>query len=247
MSSPIPWLERDTPFPLPPWRKGPFPGLVAGGGDLSPGRLLQAYRQGLFPWYEHGDPILWWSPDPRGVIVPAELHIARRLRRDLPHYNYRIVIDHDFMAVMQGCAMDRPGETGTWIHPEMIDAYVRLFHLGHAHAFAVYDEDELIGGLYGVTVGRIFCAESMFSRQSNASKLALIASVLWLAAAGCPLIDTQLLNPHIARLGAKEIPRASYLAILKREQSEHLRDPWQTGRDLMPWLQQLDVRGSPRP
>ncbi len=247
MSSPIPWLEQDTPFPLPPWRSGPLPGVIAGGADLSPTRLLQAYHQGIFPWYERHDPILWWSPDPRGVILPDELHISRRLRRRLRHGDHRVVVDDDFKAVMQGCAMERRGETGTWIHPEMIDAYTRLFHLGHAHAFSVYAGEELIGGLYGVSVGRIFCAESMFSRRPDASKFALIACVRWLAAAGCPLIDTQLLNPHIARLGALEIPRASYLAILEKERSASLLHPWPSGKDLMPWLQQLESRGSPSP
>ncbi len=244
MSWAITWLERTSPFPPQPWRHGPYPGLVAGGGDLSPERLLRAYELGLFPWYQRAEPILWWSPDPRGVLFPQALHVSRRTWRTLRRSHLQVYIDRHFSEVIRACAEDRPGESGTWIHPEMIAAYERLFHLGHAHAFALYEGTRLIGGLYGVVVGRIFCAESMFSRRPDASKLCLICAVHWLAQAGCPLIDIQLLNPHTASLGGREITREHYLAILKHERLRSLPEIWQPDIDLMQFLQGLISSGS---
>jgi leucyl/phenylalanyl-tRNA---protein transferase len=189
-------------------------GLLAAGGDLSPERLLAAYRLGIFPWYETGQPILWWCPDPRAVIFPGELHVSRRLRRFLAPGPFEASFDREFAAVLEGCArMDAPG-LGTWITPEMMDAYAALHALGHAHSVEVWSDDELVGGLYGVAVGRVFFAESMFSRVSNASKAAMVFLVRKLRADGYRLMDCQLPSRHLETMGARTIPRKEFLALL---------------------------------
>ncbi|MFN4261037.1 MAG: leucyl/phenylalanyl-tRNA--protein transferase [Gemmataceae bacterium] len=188
-------------------------GLVALGGDLRPERLLYAYRRGVFPWYDEGYPICWWSPDPRAIFELDGLHVSRRLRRTVCSGRFTVTINHDFAAVIRGCA-DRP-DSGTWIMPEMITAYERLHHLGHAHSVEVWRACELVGGLYGVAVGGLFAGESMFSRQSDASKVALVFLVERLRQRGFQLFDIQFLTAHTARLGAIEIPRADYLRRLK--------------------------------
>ena len=187
-------------------------GLLAIGGDLSIERLLFAYEQGIFPWYDEGVPPLWWSPNPRAIIEPANLHVSRSLRRVLKSDRFRVTYDADFEQVMRRCG-DRAG--GTWILPEMIEAYVRLHRRGHAHSFEVWQGDELVGGLYGVQRGALFAAESMFHRATDASKVALVCAVRTLFAAGTELFDVQLLTSHLASMGATEIPRTEYLSRLR--------------------------------
>lgn len=188
-------------------------GLVAVGGDLSVARLLLAYDSGIFPWYDEGLPPLWWSPNPRAIIEPARLHVSRSMLRVMRHGGFRVTWNRAFGAVMRGCA-DR--EEGTWILPEMLEAYAELHRLGHAHSIEVWLGPELAGGLYGVQRGGLFAAESMFHRATNASKLALIAAVRAVASRGIELFDTQLLTPHLASLGASALPRREYLARLAR-------------------------------
>lgn len=191
-------------------------GLLAAGGDLSPERLLAAYRRGIFPWYETGQPILWWCPDPRAVIFPGELHIARRLRRLLASRPFEASFDREFAAVVRGCARSELPGTGTWITPEMAAAYTRLHELGHAHSVEVWAGDELAGGLYGVAIGRAFFAESMFSRLPNASKAAMIHLTRELRARDFLVMDCQLPSRHLATMGAREIPRREFLALVSQ-------------------------------
>jgi leucyl/phenylalanyl-tRNA---protein transferase len=195
-------------------------GLLAAGGDLSPERLLAAYRLGIFPWYEAGQPILWWCPDPRAVIFPRELHVARRLRRFLAQQPFEASFDREFAAVVRGCARAEHPGTGTWITPEMVSAYARLHALGHAHSVEVWAGDALVGGLYGVALGRTFFAESMFSRRPNASKAAMIFLAEALRARDFLVMDCQLPSPHLATMGAREIPRQEFLALLSRSIGE---------------------------
>ena len=189
-------------------------GLVAVGGDLRPERLLEAYRRGVFPWYDEGGPVMWWSPDPRAVFELDGLHVSRRLRRTLRSGKFTVTINHDFAGVIRGCA-DRPGE-GTWITAEMIAAYERLHALGFAHSLEVWAGDELAGGIYGVAVGGMFSGESMFTRQRDGSKVALVRLVEHLRQRGFRLFDVQVVTDHTARFGAREIPRAEYLARLRQ-------------------------------
>lgn len=189
-------------------------GLLAAGGDLSPERLLAAYGRGIFPWYETGQPILWWCPDPRAVIFPGELHVARRLRRMLARQPFEASFDREFDAVMKGCARSGVPGAGTWITPEMIAAYGRLHELGHAHSVEVWAGDEIAGGLYGVAIGGTFFAESMFSCRPNASKAAMIFLVRELRARDFLVMDCQLPSPHLATMGAREIPRREFLALV---------------------------------
>jgi leucyl/phenylalanyl-tRNA---protein transferase len=191
-------------------------GLLAAGGDLSPERLLAAYRLGIFPWYESGQPILWWSPDPRAVIFPRELHVSRRLRRFLAKAPFEGSFDREFAAVLRGCARAEDPGVGTWITPEMFAAYARLHALGHAHSVETWAGDELVGGLYGVAVGKAFFAESMFSRRTNASKAAMIFLVHELCARGFLVMDCQLPSRHLATMGAREIPRREFLELVAR-------------------------------
>ncbi|MEO7066938.1 MAG: leucyl/phenylalanyl-tRNA--protein transferase [Rhodanobacter sp.] len=214
----LPQLELASPdqFPHPSHALTEPNGLLAFGGDLSAPRLLAAYRSGVFPWFSEGEPILWWSPDPRCVMRTDALKINRSLHRQLAKKNWRLTIDHAFRRVMEGCAGPRAHETGTWIMPAMIDAYVALHTLGYAHSVEVWDEDRLVGGIYGVAVGQLFCGESMFSAESGGSKIALIALAQLLRDMGFPLIDTQVINPHTLSLGAHEIPREQFLQEVAR-------------------------------
>lgn len=188
-------------------------GLVAAGGELSPEWLITAYERGIFPWYDDGLPILWWSPDPRTLLDPEALHVSRSMRRFIRHTSLTLTFNHAFVEVMQAAAREREG--GTWILPEMIEAYTRLHALGYAHSVEVWQGSELVGGLYGVQRGALFAAESMFHRVTNASKLALIASVRSLFAAGIRLFDVQFTTPHLSSLGAYEVSRREYLARLR--------------------------------
>lgn len=209
----LPLLDPAQPdcFPDPNHALREPNGLLAFGGDLSPARLLAAYGQGIFPWYGDNEPILWWSPDPRCVLHTETLHINRSLRRQLRGKAWRVSVDGAFEEVIHACAAPRDGRDSTWIVPEMIDGYIALHRLGHAHSVEVWDGERLIGGLYGVAVGQLFCGESMFSAESGGSKLALMSLAMLLRQWGWPLIDTQVANAHTLGLGAKEIPRERYL------------------------------------
>jgi leucyl/phenylalanyl-tRNA---protein transferase len=189
-------------------------GLVAVGGGLDVDRLVLAYEQGIFPWYDAGLPPLWWSPDPRAILDPQHLHISRSLRRRLRQGKYEVTLDRAFADVMRACAANR--EDGTWILPEMIDAYVQLFTKGYAHSLEVWMEGALAGGLYGVHVGGLFAAESMFHLRTNASKIALVAAVTTAFDAGIEVFDVQFVTPHLASMGAYAIPRDQYLARLAK-------------------------------
>jgi leucyl/phenylalanyl-tRNA--protein transferase len=211
----IAWLGADTPFPpLASAQKEPN-GLLAVGGDLSPRRLLDAYRRGIFPWYSDGDPILWWSPDPRMVLYPDELRVTRSLAKTLRNKSHELRFDTAFDAVMRGCAAPRPGQGGTWIGPEMRAAYRKLHDLGYAHSAETWIDGELAGGLYGVAIGSAFFGESMFSLARDASKIALVGLVRRLAAEGFGLIDCQMHTTHLESLGAREIARAEFARRVK--------------------------------
>lgn len=187
-------------------------GLLAVGGDLSPERLIAAYASGIFPWYGPDSPILWWSPDPRLVLEPGALHVPASLRRVLNSGRFRLTLDRDFGAVIRACArVARPGQDGTWIVPEMIAAYERLHRLGLAHSAECWEGGELVGGLYGVSLGSVFFGESMFHARPDASKALFASFVGWLAENGCTLIDCQQTTPHLLRFGAREISRREFL------------------------------------
>jgi leucyl/phenylalanyl-tRNA--protein transferase len=188
-------------------------GLVAVGGDLRPEVLLQAYRRGVFPWYDDGWPVCWWSPDPRAVIELEQFHVSRRLLRTLRSGRFTLTVNRAFGEVIRGCA-DRP--EGTWITADMVTAYERLHQLGFAHSVEAWSDGVLRGGLYGVALGGLFAGESMFSRQRDASKVALAFVVDRLRERGFPLFDIQMLTEHTARMGAVAIPRASYLVRLRQ-------------------------------
>jgi leucyl/phenylalanyl-tRNA--protein transferase len=206
----IPWLNNDAPFPPPASALREPNGLLAAGGDLSPQRLIEAYTRGIFPWFNPGDPILWWSPDPRMVLFPSELKISRSLRKTLKKSNYEIRIDTAFRQVMEACAAPRDGHAGTWISPAMIAAYTELHRQGRAHSVETWVDGQLVGGLYGVSLGRMFYGESMFSRATDASKIAFVNLVMQLEAWGYGMIDCQMKTAHLASLGAREIPRAEF-------------------------------------
>lgn len=211
----MPFVDDDPGAPFPPASEAlrDPDGLLAAGGDLSVRRLLAAYRGGIFPWYMPGEPILWWSPDPRCVFQTGDMHVPRRLRRDLRRSPWRIEADRTFDAVLAACAAPRDDHGGTWITDEMAAAYAALHRAGHAHSIEVREPDgTLVGGLYGVAVGRMFFAESMFSAQPNASKAALLALAARLAAWGFPLIDAQVASRHLFTLGAKLVRRDEFLA-----------------------------------
>ena len=212
----LPRLDPRRPegFPDPAQALAEPNGLLAFGGDLSPRRLLAAYRQGIFPWFDEtgGEPLLWWSPDPRCVFHTDALRPGRSLRRQWRDRDRTISLDRAFRAVMEACAAPRAGQGGgSWIGPAMIDAYDELHAQGHAHSVEVWEGARLVGGLYGVAIGRLFCGESMFSAESGGSKLALHALAYLLRGWGWPLIDAQVANPHTLGLGAIEIPRAIFL------------------------------------
>ena len=206
----IPWLSGDADFP-PVERALRRPsGLLAAGADLSPERLVRAYRLGIFPWFSEGEPILWWSPDPRTVLFPHELKLSRSLRKTLRKSLYQVRADTAFEQVMEGCSQPRPNQSGTWITENMKQAYCTLHALGVAHSVETWHDGQLVGGLYGIALGRMFYGESMFSRMSDASKTALAALVHQLDAWGFGLIDCQMHTPLLASFGAREIPRSEF-------------------------------------
>jgi leucyl/phenylalanyl-tRNA--protein transferase len=196
-------------------------GLLAVGGDLSPERLLYAYECGVFPWYAEDLPPMWWSPDPRAVVEPSTLHVSRSLAREIRRGRFTVTFDRAFRDVIRECGSEREG--GTWILPEMLEAYVRLHELGHARSFEVWLDERLVGGLYGVQCGALFAAESMFHRETNASKIALVAAVRSLFAAGIELFDVQFTTSHLASLGIHDITRRAYLARLTTAITKQVR------------------------
>lgn len=211
---------------LNPLRPGLFPdpedaltepnGLLAWGGDLSTERLLAAYSQGVFPWFNEDEPILWWSPDPRCVFHTDGVHISRSLRKQLSKSNWRLTADTSFTRVMRACAAPRNGQPGTWIGEDMIAAYEELHRQGHAHSVEVWERGSLVGGIYGVAVGRLFCGESMFSARTGGSKVALAGMCQLLHGWGFPFLDAQVTNDHLLSMGAVEIPRKPFVAQARR-------------------------------
>jgi leucyl/phenylalanyl-tRNA---protein transferase len=205
------WLAAGEPFPPVESALDDPNGLLCAGGDLSAPRLLEAYRRGIFPWYSGDEPILWWSPDPRLVLYCAELKLSRSLAKSLRNKGFEIRIDTAFRQVLAGCAGPRADGGGTWLGEDMRIAYARLHRAGYAHSFETWRGGELVGGLYGVSLGRMFYGESMFSRAADASKVALVGLVEEARRRGIPLIDCQVRTPLLASLGAREIPRRAFL------------------------------------
>jgi len=204
-------LGFDTPFPALDYALADPNGLLAIGGDLSEQRLLSAYQQGIFPWFSAGEPVLWWSPDPRMVMFPDELKISRSLSKRLKQKNYEVRIDTAFREVMLACAQSgRPGQDGTWITDDIVEGYCGLHALGYAHSAETWIDGELVGGLYGVAIGRMFYGESMFHRVTDASKIAFVHWVQHLQTQGYGMIDCQMKTAHLASLGAREITRREF-------------------------------------
>ena len=239
--SAIAWIPPNAPpcaFP-PPSRALVEPnGLLAAGGDLSSERLLSAYRRGIFPWYGPGEPILWWSPDPRAVIEPGTTHLSRRLARSMKGSALHFTLDQAFADVMAACAAPRPHQTGTWLGASMQQAYQRLHEKGFGHSIEIWEGCRLVGGLYGVGLGRAFFGESMFSRATNASKMALLVIGEQLRRWQFTLFDCQVSSPHLLRMGAIEIPRAEFLDRL----SAAVAQPDKPG----PWRLDVDLLSAPR-
>lgn len=226
----LPRLEREFPEHFPPTSVALTEpnGLLCFGGDLGLPRLLAAYRRGIFPWYAPGEPILWWAPDPRALFV--RIHVPRRLRRWLKHCDWQLCWDVDFAATMRACAAPRQGRVGTWISAEMIAAYTALHHAGHAHALTVHEANgRCLGGIYGVALGRVFFAESMYGRADQASKIALLGLAAWLFEAGYGLIDAQLPAPHLNAWGAECWPRARFEARLQELVGAPAVPVWRSG------------------
>jgi len=229
----IPWLERHQPFPAVTRALSEPNGLLAAGGDLSTERLLDAYRRGIFPWYSEGQPVLWWSPDPRMVLVPGEVRLSRSLRKRLRRRNCEVRTDSAFHDVISACAEPRAREAGTWITSEMASAYAALHSAGYAHCVETWIEGRLAGGLYGVAIGRMFYGESMFSRETDASKIALAHLARQLERWQFGLIDCQMATPHLASLGAREIPRVDFLRAVAELVNYPTRfGPWRFDDDL---------------
>jgi len=224
----FPWLDETEFVRFPPPEASNSDGILAFGGNLSPGMLLSAYKQGIFPWFSDGDPILWWCPDPRFVIQPDRLHVSRSLRRTLRSGRYHCTFDTSFADVISQCArVERRGQDGTWITDDMADAYLRLHELGFAHSCETWEGDLLVGGAYGVSLGRVFFGESMFSVASDASKVALVTIVRTLEQRGFGLIDSQVRTNHVASMGGIDIPRDEFLVRLAEGLShDTIRGDW---------------------
>lgn len=212
----LPRLGDDPEAPFPPTSQAldrPN-GLLAGGGDLLPQRILNAYRQGIFPWYSDDSPILWWSPAPRCVIKPGQVRLSRRTRRRYNTGKYRLTLNAAFDDVIHSCAAPRQGEDGTWLTSGMQQAYEELHRLGHAHSLEVWLDDELAGGIYGLSIGAVFFGESMFSKRTDGSKIALVALCKLLCLSGVQLLDCQVGNPHLFSMGAEELSRETFEKLL---------------------------------
>ncbi len=223
----VPWLAHGKPsFPAPENALDDPNGLLAAGGELSPEWLIAAYQQGIFPWFSDDQPILWWSPAPRAVFLPKEFHVSRSLRKLLKKGSFKISVNMAFPEVIHQCATTRE-QQGTWINQEMIEAYTELHAQGFAHSFEVWQDDVLVGGIYGLSLGRIFFGESMFSKVTNASKVALAHLIKWLHAWGYPLVDCQVYNPHLGSLGAVEISRNDFARALLLNVGPSSHGNWQ--------------------
>jgi leucyl/phenylalanyl-tRNA---protein transferase len=235
----ITWLDLDDAFPDVTQALGPesdAPGLLAAGGDLAPQRLRRAYGNGIFPWYGAGQPVLWWSPDPRMVLHTAEFKLSRSLRKTLRQFREdpgcRLRIDAAFGRVIRACASTpRAGQSGTWIVPDMVGAYESWHRLGDVHSFETWVDGELVGGLYGICLGRMFFGESMFAWQTDASKIALAGLVAFCRAHGIRMIDCQQRTDHLASLGAREIPRAVFLDHVRRAVQDTTPSRWEFDPD----------------
>lgn len=209
------WLKPTTPFPDLSHALREPNGLLAAGATLSPQRLLDAYRLGIFPWFNVGEPILWWSPDPRMVLIPSEFKLSDSLKKIVRKGGFDVHFDSAFEQVMRACAAPRDGQAGTWIHEDMIAAYCALHEMGYAHSVEVWQDGELTGGLYGMAIGHMFYGESMFSVRPNGSKIALAHLARQLARWDFGMIDCQMNTPHLASLGAREIPRDEFILKLQ--------------------------------
>jgi leucyl/phenylalanyl-tRNA--protein transferase len=210
----IPWLEPGAPFPPVERALREPDGLLAAGLELTPDRILDAYRQGIFPWFSDGQPVLWWSPDPRMVLVPSEIRITRSMHKVLRNRPYEVRCDSAFEAVMRACAAPRDGQAGTWISDEMIEAYSALHERGYAHSVETWIDGRLAGGLYGMAIGRMFYGESMFSTERDASKIALVHLARYLETRAFGLIDCQMNTGHLGSMGGREIPRREFCRVM---------------------------------
>jgi leucyl/phenylalanyl-tRNA--protein transferase len=228
--SQIPWLEGKQDFPPINQALADPDGLLAAGGDLSSERIISAYRSGVFPWFEEDQPILWWSPNPRAVLIPADIHISKSLKKTLRRHSYTLKFDTHFLQVMEACAGVRNYTDGTWITEEMIEAYSHLHDMGVAHSVEVWDGSNLVGGLYGLALGKVFFGESMFSRANDTSKIALVFLAEHLQKWGFELIDCQVENDHLNSLGAQCIERVDFKKHLENLlPSEGFESMWPTG------------------
>jgi len=224
----IPWLRPDAPFPPIDTALEEPDGLLAASRDLTPERLLDAYARGIFPWYARDQPVLWWSPDPRTVLFVDEFHVTRSLRKRVKQQRFEIRVDSAFRAVMEACArVPRPGQAGTWITPAVVAAYGALHERGYAHSVEAWREGALVGGLYGVAIGRMFFGESMFALEPDASKVALVHLIAILRARGVPLVDCQMETAHLASFGARPIARRRFAELVAQlVHSAPPEDPW---------------------
>ncbi len=210
------FLDKENETDFPPIDQAKSSGLLAVGGNLSTTRILSAYKQGIFPWYDENAPIMWWSPDPRCVLIPSELKISRSLQKAINKNPYQITFNHAFENVIKACAsVPRPGQSGTWLLPEMIEAYSQLHAMGHAHSVEAWEDGKLVGGLYGIILGKVFFGESMFHTRDNASKIAFVHFVKHLQEKDFKLIDCQQTSSHMLKMGAKEISRKQFSALLQ--------------------------------
>jgi leucyl/phenylalanyl-tRNA--protein transferase len=237
----FPYLTEYDRYTFPPAESGD--NVVAVGGNMSPGMLLSAYEQGIFPWYNPEDPILWQSPDPRMVLFPENLHISASMQKVLKKERFKVLLDCNFEGVIRNCAdMYRPGQRGTWITEDVIEAYTRLHRLGWAHSAESYEEGELVGGCYGIRLGNVFFGESMFSKRSNGSKAAFLTLAQMLFADQTAFIDCQVYTDHLASLGAREVGRKAFLSLLKKTLA--LRHPLKNSITNFRIADALDRRGS---
>lgn len=227
-TSPLPWLASDNlEFPdiSEAWEEPN--GLLAAGGDLSPARLIKAYTQGVFPWYEDGQPILWWSPEPRMLLLPQEIHVSRSLKKVLRKGLFQVTLDQAFAEVIEQCSLPRQGQRGTWITRAMKQAYIELHRLQVAHSFEVWQNKTLVGGIYGVAIGRAFFGESMFSRVANASKVALVSLTHQLRRWDFGFIDCQMDTQHLRSMGARNVPREQFRRLLLHyTEIDPVATPW---------------------
>ena len=234
----IPWLEADSPFPDPVdalTEAEGAPGLLAAGADLSPQRLLDAYRRGIFPWFSDNQPILWWSTDPRMVLATQDFHVSHSLMKTLKKIDHSMAVggpwqvrfDSAFREVIEACAQPREGSGGTWISREIVEAYCALHQMGHAHSSELWLDDRLVGGAYGVSIGRMFYGESMFARRTDASKVALAYLVDFLRGEGVGLIDCQQETSHLASLGARPMPRSEFISVMETALAQPDIQHWQ--------------------